>query len=312
MPQPLKLRQLEHLVFLADELNFARAAERACLSQSAFSRSIQALEALLGMRLCDRDLKFVKLTPAGERTVLRSRRLLSASIDLVRELEMVRLGNLGNVVCGAGPFTATALFPAALARLRQEHPQVDVRLKVDNSRSLLAMLDEEILDFFISDIRELPEHDDVIIQPLGKLAGSLYCRPDHPLHGRADLCLSDIRHAQFASVNMPDVVRSGFSQLLGHTHGTAFNIAFECENIVVARELARRTDLILVACIDAVRYEVETGYLVELPVRELVGMRASTPLRTEIGVVRMRDRTLTPSSELLLKYVVELAPNCLT
>jgi DNA-binding transcriptional LysR family regulator len=53
MPSAPKLRHLEHLVLLADELHFARAAERACLSQSAFSRSIQALEDTLGLRLVD-------------------------------------------------------------------------------------------------------------------------------------------------------------------------------------------------------------------------------------------------------------------
>ena len=48
LPEPLKLRRLERLVLLANALNFACAAELACLSQSAFSRSVQALEESLG------------------------------------------------------------------------------------------------------------------------------------------------------------------------------------------------------------------------------------------------------------------------
>ena len=311
MTQALKLRQLEHLVLLADELNFARAAERAFLSQSAFSRSIQALEDLLGLRLCDRSLRSVQLTPAGERAVQRARRLLSGSMDLVRELELLRRGDLGHVVAGAGPFTATALFPAALARLREEHPQVDVQLKVDNWWSLLALLNSEKLDFFISDIRELPPHEDISIQPLGALTGSLYARPGHPLADKASLGLADLKGSKFASVYMPDVVRNALTALVGPFLDGSFSTAFECENTVVARDLVRRTDLILLSCKDAVQLEVDAGYLVELPVLEFVALGAKTPLRTEIGVVRMKDRTLTPSSELLLQYVLELAPACL-
>ena len=37
MNRPLNLRQLQHAVLLADERHFARAAERAFLSQPAFN-----------------------------------------------------------------------------------------------------------------------------------------------------------------------------------------------------------------------------------------------------------------------------------
>lgn len=53
----IELRQLGHLVMLADELSFTRAAIRANLSQTAFSRSIGSLEKRLGVRLFDRGTR---------------------------------------------------------------------------------------------------------------------------------------------------------------------------------------------------------------------------------------------------------------
>jgi DNA-binding transcriptional LysR family regulator len=47
-------RRLTHLIALAEEGSFARAAERVHLSQPALSRSIQALEEELGMKLFER------------------------------------------------------------------------------------------------------------------------------------------------------------------------------------------------------------------------------------------------------------------
>jgi len=311
MPEPLKLRRLEHLVLLADELNFARAAELACLSQSAFSRSVQALEESLGLRLFDRGVRQVQLTSAGQRLLARARHLLSSTKDMQRELELIRRGDLGDVVVGAGPFTAVALFPEALAHLRAQHPEVYVKLHVDNWSSLLHRLSAEELDFFISDIREIPASDDITIKPLGMLKGSLFCRAGHPLSALGPLELADLATAKFASVYMPDMVRSALLELMAAHTSASFPVVFECESAVVTRELIFRTDMVLVACREAVQVELDCGLLKELSVRQFVEMGNKTPLRTEIGVVRWNGRTLTPASELLLKHILEVADRCL-
>lgn len=312
MSEPLKLRRLEHLVLLAEQLNFARAAELACLSQSAFSRSIQALEDSLGLRLFDRGLRYVRLTSAGVRLVSRARKLLSSTTDLQRELELLRRGDLGDVAVGAGPFTAVAIFPAALARLYALHPEINIRLAVDHSSALLQQLDEEKLDFFISDIREISLTEDILVQPLGTLKGSLFCRTGHPMLDRAPLDVADLVNLKFASVHMPAVVRQELSKLVGQRGHDGFSLAFECESAVVARELISRTDVVLVACREALLVEIEHGLVQELKVTAFDMPGSLTPLRTEIGVVRHRERTPTPASELLLEYALDVAAQCLT
>ena len=306
MPEPLKLRRLEHLVLLADELNFARAAELACLSQSAFSRSIQALEDSLGLRLVDRGQRHVQLTAAGARLLARARRLLTSTNDLQRELEILRRGDLGDVSVGAGPFTAVAIFPDALAILQARHPAVSVRLDVDNWGSLLQRQRAERLDFFVSDIREIPQGPDITIKPLGTLTGSLFCRAGHPLLDRCPLELSELATARFASVYMPDVVRNELLALMAR-HVGGLPVVFECENGTVTRELVLRTDVVVVACREALRVELEHGVLKELPVRQFLELGDRTPLRTEIGLVRQNARTLAPASQLLLELVQEVA-----
>src|SRR6201981_409245 len=72
----MDLRRLSHVVTLADTLHSPRAAEAAHLSQPAFSRSIQAIESDLGIRLFDRDVGDVRPTPAREFVIERARELL--------------------------------------------------------------------------------------------------------------------------------------------------------------------------------------------------------------------------------------------
>src|SRR3982751_2666566 len=107
-PQPvglgrlsMDLKRLGHLVALADDGNFSRAAERVHLSQPAFSRSIQAAEAELGVKLFDRGTTDVATTHAGKFVVERARRVLKESRRFERDVLLYRKGMIGRLCIGA-------------------------------------------------------------------------------------------------------------------------------------------------------------------------------------------------------------------
>jgi len=70
------LRDLRYFVAVADELNFARAAERLHLSQPALSKQIRGLEITLRAQLFQRDRRHVRLTAAGTALDVVARGLL--------------------------------------------------------------------------------------------------------------------------------------------------------------------------------------------------------------------------------------------
>ena len=102
----MNIRRLHHLVVLADEGSFRRAAEKVHLSQPAFSRSIQAAEAELGLKLFDRGPLEAKATPAGAFVVERARRLLQQTRNLERDVSLYREHAVGTFGFGCGPFAA--------------------------------------------------------------------------------------------------------------------------------------------------------------------------------------------------------------
>ena len=61
----MDLRRLRHVLALAEAGNYLRAAEAMHISQSALSRSIQSLEATLGVTLFDRSNRRVEPTEFG-------------------------------------------------------------------------------------------------------------------------------------------------------------------------------------------------------------------------------------------------------
>jgi hypothetical protein len=79
----MELRQLRHLVAVAEELHFARAAERLGMEQSTLSHSIGNLEADLKIKLFHRTTRRTWLTRAGTRFFGEAKRIL-ADIDSAR------------------------------------------------------------------------------------------------------------------------------------------------------------------------------------------------------------------------------------
>ncbi len=71
-------RRLRHLLSLVEYGHFGRTAAALHISQPALTKSIQALEAELGVTLLDRRRGSLVLTAFGELVVQRSQTLLHA------------------------------------------------------------------------------------------------------------------------------------------------------------------------------------------------------------------------------------------
>jgi LysR family hydrogen peroxide-inducible transcriptional activator len=81
------LRHLRYLIALGEELHFGHAAERCNVSQSALSKGMQELEALLGVTLAERTKRQVIITAIGREIIARARRTIAeaeALVDLAR------------------------------------------------------------------------------------------------------------------------------------------------------------------------------------------------------------------------------------
>jgi monoterpene epsilon-lactone hydrolase len=75
-PDGIELRHLRAFVAVAEELSFARAADRLYVSPPALSRQIRGLEQLIGSELLRRSTHNVELTIAGEALLERAREIL--------------------------------------------------------------------------------------------------------------------------------------------------------------------------------------------------------------------------------------------
>ena len=144
--RPLELRQYRYFVVLAEELHFARAAERLCIGQSNLSREIRALEDQIGVRLFYRTSRHTELSAAGERLLDHARRVLAAEEyarlaigELKRSVrERLRIGLCERVACSR--------IATALSTWRQTHCDADLQIVSRSGRALLTEIEGGLLD----------------------------------------------------------------------------------------------------------------------------------------------------------------------
>ena len=141
---------LEDFVSLAETRSFSRSAQQRHVTQPAFSRRIQALEAWAGVDLVDRSSYPTRLTPAGET-------FHSQALDILGALQATRNMMRSHQVSGqdmiefAVPHTlAFTFFPHWLTELRQRFGNLKSRLIALNVHDAVLRLTEGSCDLLIA------------------------------------------------------------------------------------------------------------------------------------------------------------------
>ena len=124
----MELRHLRCFLIVAEELHFARAAERLHIDQSPLSRTIKELEEELGVRLFIRTTRNTQLTRAGRQLLEHVPRIFTA-LDQARDgVKSATNGFLGQLRIALSDGVTPTRLSTLLARCREEDPEVEMRL----------------------------------------------------------------------------------------------------------------------------------------------------------------------------------------
>lgn len=180
------LRKLRYFVAVAQELHFARAAERLHIAQPVLSRQIRSLEADLGVQVFDRGRRGTRLTPAGQQLLEDAVPLLAASSALVRRVksasEEARVLTVG--------FMPGIILTAATAAFTARHPGVQVRLLRTSWADQVEVLRDGRAD--VSIVRLPADTEGLAVQPLFQEPRVAVLPTHHALAGRAALSIADL------------------------------------------------------------------------------------------------------------------------
>ncbi|MFJ8825329.1 LysR family transcriptional regulator [Streptomyces sp. NPDC102467] len=182
--------EIETFLALAEELHFARTAERLHVSPGRVSQTIKALERRIGGTLFERSSRRVDLTPVGRQ--LRDD-LLPAYEQIQRAVADATAActDIHGVlrVGFTAPWSGKLLAQAAEA-FSTRHPRCSVELQGATYNLVITALRQKDVDLVIA---EPPvEEPDVIVGPvLFSERRALVVPADHPLAARESVSLED-------------------------------------------------------------------------------------------------------------------------
>lgn len=124
----MEFRHLRCFLAVAEELHFARAAERLHIEQSPLSRTIKELEEDLGEQLFIRTSRSTRLTRAGRLFLEHVPRIFTALHQARDSVKAAANGFHGQLRIALSDGITPSRLPTLLALCRQEEPEVDIRL----------------------------------------------------------------------------------------------------------------------------------------------------------------------------------------
>jgi DNA-binding transcriptional LysR family regulator len=199
----MELRHLKYFVAVAEELHFARAAERLNIAAPTLSHQIGALETMLGAKLLTRKTKSaVALTNAGKRFLVAAREALKQADYAETVGRRAARGDVGSISIGYVLSSAcSGTVSASLAGFRETHPEVSFQLaRMPTFTQFKALIDGSLDIGFTRVPRRYPSGLSGLVverQPF-----CLILPEDHPLAARKQITPAMLVGEAFIAVSM--------------------------------------------------------------------------------------------------------------
>ncbi|HEV7705169.1 MAG TPA: LysR substrate-binding domain-containing protein [Gemmatimonadaceae bacterium] len=276
----LNLHHLRIFARVAELGGFSRAAEALRLSQPAVSKSVRELERQLQTTLFDRAAGALRLTDAGAALLPRARELFA--VERLAEEELRRLHGLedGVLRIGASTTIATYLLPSYLARFRDAHPGVALRLTTANTRDVALALVERRVEVALVEgpvddprLRIVAWRDDELV---------LIAPPTHALARKRRVTPADLATVPFIARERGSGTRRVAEAALA-SQGISLRIALRLSSTeAIMRAVAAGLGVAIVSRA-AIEDQLSLSRIVALKLRGLAFPRALSELRLAGG-----------------------------
>ncbi|KAA0546209.1 LysR family transcriptional regulator [Bacillus sp. BGMRC 2118] len=141
----MEFNWLTTFITAAEVGNFRKTAEALYISQPSVTVHIKLLEKELGVDLFLREGKRIKLTEEGRKFLIHAKRVINAYEQGLEELNAYTQGYSTKFSIAISPLIADTILPYILKTYKNQHPEVELSLKIIESVDIeSAVLNEEV------------------------------------------------------------------------------------------------------------------------------------------------------------------------
>ncbi len=257
----MELRNIEFFVRVADLGSITQAARELGIVQPALSRQIQRIEEELGTPLLLRLPRGVQLTGAGRQFLEHCRRILREVSRAKDELATNRGLAGGRVIFGVSPSLSSWLVPGIVEKVRQQCPQITLKIVEAFSPLLYDGLLTGRLDAAL--MTNPPPSRALRLEPLAAEPIMVLSPPQM----RGIRRFYTVTELSKTPIIVSAGIRSVVDEQLG-AHGKRLNVESEIDSIEAIRRLLLRGIGPTVMPLLTFRDDIEAGRIAAFPITD--------------------------------------------
>ena len=291
----ITFRQLRVFTEVAQQGSMIRAAAALHLTPPAVSMQIKAVESQVGLSLFDRHGRQVSLSTAGEYFLVHAKRLLANLKEA--DNAMARFKRLEHGVLTIGIVSTAKYFvPQLLARFHEEHPGVEVRLRVvGNREQLVKMMHGGEVD--LSVMGRPPKEIATRAESFAAHPLVFVCPPRHPLLDIGQPPVSALEGYAFIVREHGSGTRAAMEAFFAE-HRFDPRITMEMSSNETIKQAVMAGMGLSFLSLHTIGLEVRSGLLTVLDVEK-------TPLMRMWNIVHLQSRVLSPAAEAFRYFMIE-------
>jgi len=199
----LELRHMETLLALAECGSLSKAAERLCLTQSALSHQLKALESHYGAAVVEKSVRPLRFTAIGERLLALARSVLPLVAEAGRDIARLAEGRAGPLRVAVQCHNCFDWLMPAMDSYRSLWPEVELDIISGFVVDPLPLLERGEAELAVIHDQQ-PPHPHVEFSPLFRYESVALMSPRHRLAAKSWLDAADFADETLITYPVPD------------------------------------------------------------------------------------------------------------
>jgi LysR family transcriptional regulator for metE and metH len=199
----LELRHMETLLALAECGSLSKAAERLCLTQSALSHQLKALESHYGAAVVEKSVRPLRFTAIGERLLALARSVLPLVAEAGRDIARLAEGRAGPLRVAVQCHNCFDWLMPAMDSYRSLWPEVELDIISGFVVDPLPLLERGEAELAVIHDQQ-PPHPHVEFSPLFRYESVALMGPRHRLAAKSWLDAADFADETLITYPVPD------------------------------------------------------------------------------------------------------------
>lgn len=261
----IEVKDVRYFKHVAEACNITVAADNLHIERSALTRRLQKIEEDVGVQLLRRLPRGVRLTHAG-------RIFLNHCNRILREFEMAEAAvrerhdeGKGEVVLGIRPSTARVLLPGIVEKIREQFPNIGLKIIEACSATLYGHLLSGHVDIAFLNMGVVKAFRKQVVRTLPLVTESLFLiSAPQPHRSRRFYTIAEVADLEMLmNIDTYDLLYPQFRH-----HGKFPKVALEMDSFQGLRDLMIRGRGVMLIPVSAFRKDIELNRVAAFPISD--------------------------------------------